>query len=555
MSVVYTRSDSIGRKIIPSPLVTISKSYDVNEDGTKVGSTYSIILTGSFVPFKGSPSGSYSSLAQAFHTTGGYPPDETYEGNNEDFNHILRKQEALRWLFSEDGGILEWQPAGGQPPIKCYPKVLSINIPEGQWAEKCDYTIELEAPWIYINGTTEIEDSLATDLISASTETWSFEEIVNHENEQYKVTHEVSANGKLGYDGAGSLYENKEAWEHAKDFVDTKINGAIDSNIMFAALGASDKITGHYSSVININQDGGTYGITEEWLLSNSNTYEERQFTVDYNQGQDAYSVTYQGIINGVSSDSRTGAVANMNHAKAAIPSATTARTIAISYVGSLLGERTIPNSPDKETFALNQRDGVVTFTYQWNTSDSATVFTSDDAQHSYSLDSLLNTLTLTQNIEGKGASALERLTNAKNSIYSNSKALTTAKSLAGTALSYNLMSVIKAFDEREGVVRTTWTWTDRDVHGTEITIQTQEPAAVLAVIPIPGRIAGPIVQNMGTSSSEIITVTIRSKRNLTQPTLATEPYGEGGIIISDSVVWNPTTGVADRITRFRKET
>jgi hypothetical protein len=219
------------------------------------------------------------------------------------------------------------------------------------------------------------------------------------------------------------------------------------------------------------------------------------------------------------------------------------------------LGGKTIPNAPDRQTFALNQKDGTVAFTYQWNTSDSATVFISDEAQHSYSLDGLLNTLTFTQNAEGKGETGAERLANAKSAVYSNSYALNLAKSLAGTNLAYNLVSVVKAFDERDGTVRTTWTWTDRDAHGTETTVQTQEPAAVLAVIPIPGRAAGPIVQNMGTQSSEVITVTIRSKRNLTQPTLATEPYGEGGIIISDSSTWNPTTGVADRTTRFRKET
>jgi hypothetical protein len=109
----------------------MNKSYDTDGDGTKRGSAYRITLTGTFVPFRGSPSGSYTSLDQAFWTLSGDPPDETYAGGNEDFNHILRKQEALRWLFSEDGGILEWQPSGGQPPVKCYPRVLSISFPEG----------------------------------------------------------------------------------------------------------------------------------------------------------------------------------------------------------------------------------------------------------------------------------------------------------------------------------------------------------------------------------------------------------------------------------------
>ncbi|KKN98915.1 hypothetical protein LCGC14_0141600 [marine sediment metagenome] len=555
MSVIYTRSDSIGRKIVPAPLVTMNKSYDTDGDGTKRGSAYKITLTGTLIPFRGSPSGSYSSLNQAFWTLSGDPPDETYEENNEDFNHILRKQEALRWLFSEDGGVLEWQPSNGQPPIKCYPRVVSINFPEGQWADRGEYTVELEAPWVYINGSVELEDDTSTDLISSSSETWSFEDITGRENKQYRVTHEVSADGKLGYDGAGSLYENKNAWEHAKDFVDTRVSGSINSDTMFAALGASDKIAGSYSNVVNIDQAGGTYGVTEEWLVSDLSTYEERQFTVDYDQSQDEYSVTYQGKIEGVSLDSLAGNVSDLNQAKAAVPNVETARITAISYVGSFIGDKTLPISPDKRTFSLNQQDGTVDFTYIWNTSDSSIVFITDTAQHSYSLDNSLNTLTFSQNIEGKGETSTVRLANAKSAVYSSSEALGLAKTLAGTSLSYNLVSIVKAFDERQGTVRSTWTWTDKDAHSTEISIQTQEAVAVVVTIPIPGRATGPIIQNMGTKNSEIITVTIRSKRNTSQPTLATEPYGESGTIIGDSNTWNPQTGAAERTTRFLKET
>lgn len=555
MSVVYTRSDSVGRKIIPAPLISINKNYQANDDGTKRGTVYSITLTGTLLSFKGSPSGSYSSLDQAFYTLGGYPPDETYVGNSEDFNHLLRKQEALRWLFSEDGGSLEWQPAGGQPVVKCYPRILSINFPEGQWANQCQYTIELEAPWIYINGTTDIEDGIGIDLISASAETWSFEEVGGRNNQQYRVTHEVNAKGQLGYDGVGDLYGNKQAWEHAKTFVDTKINGTVDNDIMFAAIGASGKITGHYNNIIRVDQDGGTYEVTEEWLLSDSNTYEERQFTVDYNQGKEEYTVTYQGTIYGVDTDSRDGDVANMNRAKAAVPSVAIARTTASAYVGSLLGDKSIPTYPNKKTFSLDQQNGTVNFTYQWDTSDDNAVFITEEAQHSYSLDNSLNTLTYTQIVNGKGLSITERLTNAKNAIYDNNTAVTRAKDLVDTDFNYYLASIVKSFDKRGGTVKVGWTWTDRDANSTEISVQTQESTPVLAIIPIPGRTSGPIIQDMVTQSSEIITVTIRSKRNNNQPTLDTTLYGNGGIILSDTINWNPVTGAAERITRFLKET
>lgn len=556
MSVIYTKSDGVGRKIVAAPLISINKNYETNGDGTKKGTMYSITLTGTLLPYRGSPSGNYSSIDNSFWSLGGYPPDQPVGVLDDDaFDSLLRKQEALRWLFSEDGGILEWQPSNGQPPVKCYPRILSINFPEGQWADRAEYTIELEAPWIYINGTLDLEDSIATDLISSSTETWSFEEIVNRENRQYKVIHEINANGKLEYDGSSNPYGGKQAWENAKTFVDTRVSGTVDNDIMFAALGASDKITGHYNNIIRIDKDGGTYGVTEEWLLSDSNTYEERQFTVDYNENQDSYSVTYNGTIYGVNADSRGGDVSDMNQAKNAIPSTTAARATTISYVSSLIGDKIIPNSPDKKTFSLNQQEGTVTFTYQWDTSESATVFIIEEAQHSYSLDNLLNTLTFTQKIEGKGVTSEERLINAKSFIHNNGEALSAAKSLANTNLSYNISSIVKSFNEREGSVQASWTWTDRDSHSTEIDIQTQESTTVLAIISIPGRTAGPIIQNMGTKGSEITTVSIKSKRNTSEPTLATEPYGGGGTITSDSSTWNPITGMASRTTKFLKET
>ena len=140
MSVVYTRSDSVGRKIIPAPLLSITKNYNSDEDGTKRGTLYSINVQGTLLPYRGSPSGNYSTLETAFWTLSGQPPDQPVGvTDGESFDLLLRKQEALRWFFSENGGTFEWQPLGGQPPVRCYPRIISIDFPEGQWADRSDY--------------------------------------------------------------------------------------------------------------------------------------------------------------------------------------------------------------------------------------------------------------------------------------------------------------------------------------------------------------------------------------------------------------------------------
>lgn len=551
MSVVYTKSDSVGRKIIPAPLVSIKKNYQSNEDGTKRGTTYLITLTGTLLPYMGSPSGNYSNINNSFWSLGGYPSDQAIGGSDSDaFDSLLRKQEALRWLFNEDGGSLEWQPAGGQPPVRCYPRVLSINFSEGQWADRCEYTIELEAPWILINGTISIEDDISEDLVSSSTETWSFEEIDGRKDKQYRVVHEVSAKGKIGYDGLGGLYEGKQAWEHAKDFVDVRINGIVDSSIMLAALGSSDKITGQYSKVIKVDQDGGTYGMTEEWLLSDETTFIERQFNIDYDHIKDEYIVTYQGTVYGLSSNSDTGDNDNMTVSSNGVPSNSSARSTALVYVTSYLGGETLPTNPDKKTIALNNQDGTTTFTFQWNTSDSGSAYISEEAQHTYSVDNLLNTLTFTQTIDGKGSTPTSRMSIARSSAYSEGVALSKAKSLTGSSKTYRLSSNSELANQRNGTFKATWTWTDNNPQSVETTTQTQESVDVLATIPIPGRDVGPIIQNMSTVTSKIVTVTKRSKGNTSQPTLNTS-ISDSNTIISDVTTWNPDTGMAERVTKF----
>lgn len=550
MSVTYTKSDSVGRAIVPAPLVSINKNYQSNREGTKRGTVYSIKLTGTLLPFKGSPKGSYASLSTAFHTTGGYPPDETILGGNEDFNHILRKQEALRWLFNEDGGSLEWQPSGGQPPVKCYPIVISIDFSEGQWADRCDYIIELEAPWVFINGTLDLEDDFSTDLIDSSNEMWSFEEIDGRDREQHRVTHEVNAQGKLGYDGTGDHYENKLAWEHAKDFVDTKITGLIDSNVMIAAAGSPNKFFGHYNRIIKIDKDNGTYGVTEKWLLSDSFSYEEKQFTINYDKVNDIFTVTYQGTIFGLFNNSADGEDINAIIATSNIPSDSEARTTATSFVASLINGNSLPQSLSKKTVAINVQEGSATFTFEWNTSDNITFFLQEEVQLSFSLDNLLKTLTYTETVEGRGNSPSTRLSNAKSNVSSEGGALNSASLLASATGQFYLSSTAQFIDSNKGVVKTTWVWTDRDRNSIETTIQTQNAASVLVMIPIPGRVAGPIIQDMNTKTSTITTVTMRSKRNTSQPSLNTAAFSDG-IIISDSVTWSPTTGVAERVTRF----
>ncbi len=191
-------------------------------------------------------------------------------------------------------------------------------------------------------------------------------------------------------------------------------------------------------------------------------------------------------------------------------------------------------------------KTGILTF--QWNTSDSGSAYISEEAQHTYSVENLLHTLTFTQTIEGKGSTPSSRASTARSNAYSQGVALSKAKSLTGSYQTYRLSSNSELANLRNGTFKATWTWTDNNPQSIETTTQTQESVGVLATIPIPGRGAGPIIQDMSTLTSKLITVTKRSKGNTSQPSLDT---GDLGTVVSDVTTWNPDTGMAERVTKF----
>lgn len=547
------------KRIIPAPLVTLNKQYNRNQDGSKVGTVYNIDIKGTLLPYRGSPSGNYTDINNAFWDLGGYPPDQTIGDDDISFNSILRKKEAIRSLFSSDGGSLEWQPSGGQPVVKCNPKVISIDFTEGSWADRCDYTIQLEANWVFINGTSDVEDSLSQDLIASSNETWGFEENEGRNGKQFNVTHTVSAQGILGFTASETKLEGKDAWEHARDYVNARINGTINSSIITSVLGPGTRTAGQYIKSTNVDKNQGNYEITERWLLSDQTSYTEQQFNVEFDKDTGEYSVTYEGTIIGVSSDKRSGDTLNMEAARSQIPSDATAKTITTNVVGILLSGKSLPTSPSTRTFALNQQNGTVTFTFKWTTSDNQTTTITEEVQYTTSIDSRSNVVSFTESIEPYGSTSAIKVANAKAAIYSDTVAynkaiaLLSGQILVGVVINSTTRSKTLSVNQKTGSTRVGWVWDNRNINSQEVSIQIQNPNVVFASLQIPGRTAGPIIQNMATPTSKITTVTIRSKNHTTQPTLNTSLYASG-LIVSDSETWNPDTGTAERTTRFLKD-
>lgn len=291
-----------GKKITPAPFVSISKEYNKTPDGVTVGSTFTLTLTGTLIWFKGSPQ------SDKDFTTGVDLPDETFtDPANERHTSILRKQEALRDLFSTEGLALEFVPWEDSPPapMKCYPRVLSINFTEGGWHTTSTYTITLEADDLL--GIPGDEDQFtATDgtelFIQDAQESWNIE--FNERGQEtnvpftFRVTHNINAVGKRSHDGSGP---RGDAWEQARKWVYPKMG--FDAGKVINQSGTP--IAGVYNAYNhvrneNIDEKAGSYGITETWLLSSGSALEDFTVSTRTSAENSLAKVTVEGSITGL---------------------------------------------------------------------------------------------------------------------------------------------------------------------------------------------------------------------------------------------------------------
>ncbi len=545
MSVSYN-----GKKIIPSPLITINKQYQKTGDGDKTGILYNITANGTLLPFIGSPSGNYSDIDDAFWTLGGYPPDEPVDGGaGANLDRILRKQEAFRHLFRNDGKSFEWQPAGGQPVVKCNPRIIDISFQEGVWYDRCNYSINLEADWIMFTNYPSGEDFniLESPLIQDASENWSFEEIDGFEGTAFNVQHSVSAKGILGYDENGVSIG--PAWQNAKDWVDTKAIGTIDTLLASGATGFSTFQGGKFTKNTSIDEKTGNYSVTESWILSSGTSYIEENFSCTRNIADDSFIARYDGTIFGIQDGEDLGGDQAIVKAKAQVPTDANARISTINAVGTFLDGNVLGTSPTTRNIGINNQTGSVTFSFEWSADEDSTFNMSCEASLDFSRDANLYTLRLVCNIDGIGNTPEDRLDNANNAVLSNTEALQLAKDLVGDALPAGVTivsdptSTAKSVNENSGSVRTSSTWISTNSDDPEITVQNSFASDIFAELTIPGKTNGPILQDMNTQTSQVITVNLTSSNNTSKPNNAVtiaqmNAYAEADFDTGDAATW-----------------
>jgi hypothetical protein len=349
-----------GKRLIPAPLVSITKSYQKTGNGEIIGKLYNLTLTGTLVAYMGSPLSSGT-----FYTGSDYPADENVAADRR-LGSIQRKQEAIRSLFSVEGKQLEIQSSISDTPVRCNPRILEINFPEGIWYEKCDYSIVLETDEL----SPMMEDSL-TSYISDATEEWSID--TNEENAEYlgipkvySLSHTITANGKRVYDSTGAL--TKEPWLYAKDFCVARLGF---SSSMVASSGVNN-IAGYYQGLNhirneNIGKQDGSYSVTETWVLASGTSTEN--FLVQVSDALDSpyKTVTIEGEITGY--DQRD---ANLNLLTAKYQNAES-KWVSVSGIAYIRAQQfsgltNLNLAPLRLQKNMNPVQGTIGYTYEYDT-------------------------------------------------------------------------------------------------------------------------------------------------------------------------------------------
>lgn len=353
-----------GKRLIPAPFVSFNKVYNKTGDGQLIGSTFSISLKGTIVSYKGSPT-----TTGTFWTASGYPSDEVLT-EEEALKAMIRKQEAIRDLFSTEGLMLEVQSADGSQPMKCNPRVLSIDFTDGLWYNRCEYTINLEADIVYVNGTELGEDNFTQNLSEAN-ESWSIETNEDQAesvelNRTYRLTHSVSATGKRFYDDNGTM--QKDAWKWARDWVIPKLG--FDSTI---ALSSGVNMLPSYYGGFNhtrseeIGESTGSFSVNESWILASGDVLEDYTVEISTNASDGITTVSVQGSINGLETRNSNMQVTSTKYTAANSKLYAITNGLAYQRATTYSGQ-SLNILPAQSTISRNPIAGQITYNYTYDT-------------------------------------------------------------------------------------------------------------------------------------------------------------------------------------------
>jgi hypothetical protein len=289
MPVLYGQQGQ--EKIIsPAPFVSIGTQIDRFEDGRVKRYLFNITLRGRMLVAKGGildAAGTSTNDLITLNNAAG----TNVSGNNRQAN-LQQKIGQLNNLFKPPTPLAEtartslqvtpWDASGATSSIVCYPRLKSIEIPEGPWTDYFEYTINLEADFVKVGMNTlglDNEDDIGVE------EEWNIEPDENLRT--YALTHTASAQATTRW----ITGENRmvPGFEIARKAVLKKIGGddSVSDNTALATnpatrllinnaaaqmayfgLGGTNVVPYNATRSIQSNQAGGRFAVTEKWTLA-----------------------------------------------------------------------------------------------------------------------------------------------------------------------------------------------------------------------------------------------------------------------------------------------
>lgn len=370
------------KAVIPAPFVSVDKSYDRTADGHKVGSKFIINLKGTLT-CDGSPNS-----RGEFYTGSGYPP-ASFQNDVEVITSVTQKQkvlqakiQAIRHLFATDGYAFEVQPWDGSSPMKCYPRVQNLSFSEGQWVDKVEYTVTLEADELFgINNayTNDAEDAaLDQDFFKDAddnklyladvSENWQLE-LVDSDPENvanpftFRLTHNVSATGKRAYDDSGLV---SEGWEQAQRWVIPRLG--LDNAFLNStdAMNLSSMLAFNHVRNENTDELSGSYSVSETWIITKSNAREDFTVSTQTSLETGLTTVSVEGEVVGLDTRNSSYVITETRYTAAAAKFTSISGDIfnrAQTYSGVTLNSTLLSSSVGR-----NPLSGRITYNYQYDT-------------------------------------------------------------------------------------------------------------------------------------------------------------------------------------------
>lgn len=296
---------------------------------------------------------------------------------------MLRKQEALRTLFADEGKTLEIQGYDASSPIKCNPRIRGpIEFLGGQqgrnvWTNTMGYRITFDADIIYMNGTSlgEDESDLTNYHIDRYDETWQLEP-GDDLARTYRLSHQLSAKGKRFYDETGTL--TQQAWENARDYVVNKLQLGIDNTKMVATGVLNNSNFGAYNYIRSqtINESAGSFSVGESWLCFEAGTgypaIEEFNVNTRIEEGS-LHNVTVEGTIRGLEVKDNTNYALQSTRWFNASGKFTEVEPVLLARAQNFGGVQLNPSVLNK-VVGRNEIQGTITYAYEYDNRPSASI-------------------------------------------------------------------------------------------------------------------------------------------------------------------------------------